>query len=64
MKEMGQKARARKCTQATTSMLVVDVEVQRLLKELLASLRDLGAYRPTKVLPEVLILTGITQVQT
>lgn len=61
---MGQKARARKYTQATTSTVVVDVEVQRLLKELLASLRDLGAYRPTEVLPEVLILTGITQVQT
>lgn len=47
LKELGQKAKARKCTQATTSTVVVDVEVQRLLKEHLASLRDLSAYRPT-----------------
>lgn len=45
LKELGQKVRTRRCTQAITSTVVVDMGAQRLLKEHLASLRDMGAYR-------------------
>jgi len=47
LKELRQKARVRKCTQAITSTVVADMEVQTLLKAHLASVRDLSAYRPT-----------------
>lgn len=47
LRELGQKGRVRKRTQPTTSTFVVDAEVQRLLKEHLACLRDLDSYRPT-----------------
>lgn len=46
LKKQIQKARVRKGTLAAASTDVVDVELKRLLKEFLRSLRDLGIYRP------------------
>lgn len=47
LKELRQKVTTRGCTQAIISTVVVDMGAQRLLKEHLASSRDMDAYRPT-----------------